>query len=69
MATRCYFNADDASDIDLSGSLVGNWDQDTSAASQILSLDEKLTAAAVSITCTKTGSAAVRSIGQQFITN
>ena len=69
MATRCYFNRSDVSDIDLSGSLIGNWDQGTSAASNILSLDSKLTVRNTTLTCTKTGSAAVRVIGQQFITN
>ena len=73
MATRCYFNshANDVSDIDLSGSLIGNWDQGSSAASQILSLDEKLTGRGLIISCTKTGSSAVRVISTygQYITN
>ena len=72
MATRCYFNGhvNDASDINLSGSLIGNWDQDTSfLPSRTISLDEKLTGYSGTFTCTKTGSVAVRAIGQQFITN
>ena len=73
MATRFYFNpsAVNISDIDLSSSLIGNWDQGTSGPTRILSIDEKLVSYGAVSSAAKTGSSAVRVVGAigQYVTN